>query len=60
MKWILKIFNYSFFLHVNLTLSDYFYILRKKLTEGSEILQDSKKEKPDEYLPTENTFKTWQ
>ncbi|XP_056012759.1 RNA-binding region-containing protein 3-like [Ostrea edulis] len=33
---------------------------RKKLTEGSEILQDSKKEKPDEYLPTENTFKTWQ
>lgn len=32
---------------------------RKKTADGSRVLQETKEENADEYLPIENTFKTW-
>lgn len=32
---------------------------RKKNAVGSRVLQETKEDNADEYLPIENTFKTW-
>lgn len=37
----------------------YFFFIRKKKADGSRVLQETKEENADEYLPIENTFKTW-
>lgn len=36
-----------------------FFFFRKKTADGSRVLQETKEENADEYLPIENTFKTW-